>query len=170
MKIINVPSIKEFEAIQTTTKLLSQYLKEQSFGTYAVDLYQQKFFVDGNGKEIKLLVSEPITFHILYLKNKLDVNIHVGIDIVSGNDVANTLYLIDNGKIDRLDESLYFYKNESITNYLVNIELIRNSKIDSTVNFLKSFDIHNIMYNHYQNFNQYEELEHLIEKYLEKYV
>lgn len=165
---LNPPSLREFESYKKSKAILTEYLKIQGFDIFATNLYTQKRISKSNGDELTILISEPINFKIGKNYNDLyERNIHIGIDILH-EDVYeytnNTLYFIDNENIDKTDESILIYSNANIKQYLDIIKIIPNS--DDNKHITESFNIHNIIYEKFINFNQHSELDNLIEKYL----
>jgi sulfur relay (sulfurtransferase) DsrC/TusE family protein len=172
MKIIyDIPHLKNFNRYLKAEDLLTKYLREQYYNTYATELYAEKIFENSLGGTVKLLISEPINFKIKTNFNfLLERNIHVGIDIPNdfGVSTFNTLYLIDNQNISKLDNSLYFYSNPNIEKYLDNIE--SNFITKESIKLSEEFDIINIVHEYYKDFNEHTELDNLIQKTLIKYL
>jgi hypothetical protein len=167
--VLNPPSLREFESYKKSKAILTEYLKIQGFDIFATDLYTQKHITKSNGDDLTILIFEPINFKIGRNYNDLyERNIHIGIDILN-EDVYeytnNTLYFIDNENIDKTDESILLYSNPNIKQYLDIFKIIPNSN-DNKHN-TEAFNIHNIIYEKFINFNQHSELDNLIQNYLQ---
>jgi hypothetical protein len=161
--------MQNIECYYDSRDLLTKYLEGQCYTSFASGLYAEKIFENSSGKTIKLLISEPIIFKIeTNFNSLLEKNIHAGINIAPQKYSVNTLYLIDNQNISKLDDSLYFYSNSNIQKYLTNIQFIKNSKTYENTKLVEAFDITNIVNKHYANFNEHAELDNLIKKTLIK--
>lgn len=151
---MSTPSIKEFEYYTLCKNLLTKYLKLQNFDTYATDLYNEIKF-----KDRKIIISEPISFKVGAYNHLTELNIHVG---VGANENGYTLYLINNDDIIIGNPNLFFYSNPDLLQYIDLIE--KNEGMD--LEFLRKFDIHNVIYHYSKNYNKNSYLDNLIERYL----